>query len=226
MKRSEINLLIAQAIDFFETNHFSLPPFAYWELDAWKSQGAEADEIRKHRLGWDVTDFSSGDFSSQGLTLFTLRNKRISNGSGGYAEKIMMVRDSQLTPLHRHHHKTEDIINRGSSSTGHLVIQLYPSTDDGQLANTPASVLCDGIQRQVEPGGLITLHAGESITLPPGVYHAFHAVNGEALIGEVSSLNDDMEDNHFLTPLSRFPELIEDEPPTRLLCTEYPPSKL
>jgi D-lyxose ketol-isomerase len=54
------------------------------------------------------------------------------------------------------------------------------------------------------------------------VYHTFHAIHGTALIGEVSSQNDDAHDNHFYLGLPRFPEIIEDDPPLRLLCTEYP----
>jgi D-lyxose ketol-isomerase len=222
LKRSEINQFVAQAIDFFEANRVSLPPFASWTPDTWRSKGPEVDEIRHRRLGWDITDFNSGDFLSCGLTLFTLRNGRLGDDSHSYAEKIMMVRENQVTPLHRHHRKTEDIINRGAASMGNLVVQLYNSEESGELATTPVTVFCDGILRHTEPGAIITLKAGESITLPPGVYHAFHAINGTALIGEISSLNDDAHDNHFYLGLPRFPEIIEDGPPLRLLCTEYP----
>jgi D-lyxose ketol-isomerase len=224
LKRSEINLFITDAIDFFEEHHFSLPPFAHWTLEAWREWGREADEIRQRQLGWDVTDFNSGLFASCGLTLFTLRNGGFSAVSQhkSYAEKIMMVRERQLTPLHRHDRKTEDIINRGNSATGNLVVQLYNSTEGGELADTPVTVTCDGITRQTEAGGSIVLRAGESITLPPGLYHSFYAANGSALIGEVSSMNDDATDNRFYQPLSRFPEIQEDEPPFRLLATEYP----
>ena len=44
------------------------------------------------------------------------------------------------------------------------------------------------------------------------------------LVGEVSSVNDDNADNRFLHTLPRFPSIDEDEPPLRLLCTEYPPA--
>ena len=224
MKRSEINLFIADAIDFFEKHHFSLPPFAHWTLEAWRERGPESDEIRQRQLGWDVTDFNSGLFASCGLTLFTLRNGGLSaiSQDKSYAEKIMMVRERQLTPLHCHYRKTEDIINRGNSATGDLIVQLYNSTEDGELANTPVSVTCDGITRQTEAGGSLILRAGESITLPPGLYHSFYSANDSALIGEVSSRNDDATDNRFYQSLSRFPEIQEDEPPFRLLSTEYP----
>jgi D-lyxose ketol-isomerase len=224
LKRSEINLFITNAIDFFEEHHFSLPPFAHWTLEAWRERGPEADEIRQCQLGWDVTDFNSGLFRSCGLTLFTLRNGGVSAVSHHkpYAEKIMMVRERQITPLHLHGRKTEDIINRGTSAAGDLVVQLYNSTEDGGLANTPVNVICDGITRHTEAGGTIILRAGESITLPPGLYHSFYSVNGSALIGEVSSTNDDATDNRFYHSLARFPEILEDEPPLRLLSTEYP----
>jgi D-lyxose ketol-isomerase len=222
LKRSEINLFITNAIDFFEEHHFSLPPFAHWTLEQWRQRGHEADEIRQRQLGWDVTDFNSGLFASCGLTLFTLRNGGGSSPHESYAEKIMMVRERQITPLHRHDRKTEDIINRGSSASGELVLKLYNSTESGGLADTPVRVICDGITRDTEAGGSIILKAGESITLPPGLYHSFHSANGSALIGEVSSMNDDVTDNRFYQSLSRFPEIVEDEPPFRLLATEYP----
>ena len=101
-------------------------------------------------------------------------------------------------------------------------MQLYQSVEDADLADIPVTVACDGVLRQIQPGGHILLRPGESITLPPRVYHSFHAINGDALIGEVSSVNNDTDDNHFHLPQMRFPEIVEDEPPLRLLCTEYP----
>ncbi len=223
MKRSEINLYITNAIVFFEEHHFTLPPFAHWTPEAWSEHGSDANAIRNQQLGWDVTDFGSGLFSSCGLTLFTLRNSGLGsvNTEKSYAEKIMLVGERQVTPLHRHDRKTEDIINRGNSTAGDLLVELYNSTEDGGLADTPVTVICDGITRRIEAGDNIILRAGESITMTPGLYHSFYAINGNALIGEVSSMNDDVADNHFYQPLSRFPEIVEDEPAFRLLATEY-----
>lgn len=222
MKRSAINRYIAQACEFFARNGFSLPPFADWEPAKWGQCGGETKEFCANRLGWDVTDFNSGNFETMGLTLFTLRNGLAdAGGSKTYAEKIMLVREGQLTPFHYHARKTEDIVNRGSTETGRLSVQLYNSDGDGGFAQSPISVVCDGIRRNVEPGGTIVLGPGESITLTPFLYHAFHAIDGHALIGEVSSVNDDDTDNHFKEPLPRYPEIEEDEPPFRLLCTEY-----
>src|SRR5260370_18182512 len=103
----------------------------------------------------------------------------------------MMVRERQITPLHRHDRKTEDLINRGNSAAGNLVVQLYNSTEDGRLSHTPVTITCDGITRQTEAARPIILSRGESVTLPPGLYHSFHPANCPALIGHVSSLNHD-----------------------------------
>jgi len=34
-------------------------------------------EIIENMLGWDITDFDSGDFYKRGLSLFTLRNGKL-----------------------------------------------------------------------------------------------------------------------------------------------------
>ncbi len=224
MKRSEINRYIAEADSFFARNGFLLPPFAAWSPEDWRGRGHAADELRAARLGWDVTDFNSGQFASLGLTLFTLRNGSTAAGKSAktYAEKIMFVRQGQVTPFHYHERKTEDIINRGGKGTGRLVLKLYNSDQGGGFAQSQISVACDGVQREVEVGSEIILGPGESITLTPYLYHTFYAVNGDCLIGEVSSVNDDDADNYFKEPLPRYPEIVEDEPPARLLCTEYP----
>jgi len=81
-----------------------------------------------------------------------------------YAEKIMIVREEQVTPWHLHWNKTEDIINRGG---GNLVIELSNSTEDEQLANTTVHVQIDGITHTIHSKGKVILEPGESITLPP-----------------------------------------------------------
>ena len=57
------------------------------------------------------------------------------------------------------------------------------------------------------------------------MYHTFYGEkgNGAVIVGEVSDVNDDVEDNCFLEPLGRFPTIEEDEKPIHLLCNEYPP---
>lgn len=221
MKRSEINRYIQEAAEFFTENNFNLPPFANWSPAQWKQSGNEAAELRACKLGWDVTDFNSGNFMARGLTLVTLRNGPPDGKAKVYAEKIMYVRENQVTPFHYHVRKTEDIINRGGANAGKLVVQLYNRAHDGGFEQTPVTVQCDGVQRQVSAGGTVILGSGESITLTPYLYHQFHAIEGDGLIGEVSSVNDDATDNYFHEPLPRFPQIYEDEAPHRLLCTEY-----
>ena len=225
MKRSEINRHIEAAAAFIAAHGFRLPPFAFWSPEDWKRTGHESDEIRSRRLGWDVTDFGSGDFARVGLLLFTLRNGRVDDPANRktYAEKIMVVAPGQVTPFHFHGKKTEDIINRGA---GELVVELFNSTPDGQFADTPVVVSCDGVAQHVPAGGTVTLQAGQSITLTPYLYHQFQARvgAGTALIGEVSSVNDDAADNRFHAAAGRFPAIEEDQPPHRLLCQEYPPA--
>ncbi|HEY63115.1 MAG TPA: D-lyxose/D-mannose family sugar isomerase [Caldilineae bacterium] len=222
MKRSEINALIREADAFFKQHQFYLPPFAYWTPEEWATKGEEARQIVERRLGWDITDFGQGDFERVGLLLFTLRNGSLDDLKRGkgelYCEKALIVNVDQVTPLHFHWTKTEDIINRGG---GKLVIQLYNATEDGELADTEVIVRTDGVVRRVEAGGTIILSPGESITLVPYCYHKFWAIEGRVLAGEVSVVNDDERDNRFYEPVGRFPEIEEDEPPLYLLVGDY-----
>ncbi|NPV81735.1 MAG: D-lyxose/D-mannose family sugar isomerase [Firmicutes bacterium] len=221
MKRSELNAILCEGIEFIKKMNFHLPPFAYWSPEEWKTKGHEYDEIRDNLLGWDITDFGSGDFPRVGLLLFTLRNGnlKLSKYKKPYAEKILIARENQITPFHFHWNKMEDIINRGG---GNLLVQLYNSTPDENLADTPIQVLQDGRSYTVPAGSIIRLTPGESITLPQRIYHKFWGEKDTVLLGEVSMVNDDEVDNRFLEPAGRFPAIEEDEPPLYLLATEYP----
>ena len=223
MKRSEINRIMDEAQAFLNDHRFLLPPFSQWTPDEWSKKGPEAKEIVANNLGWDITDFGSGDFLKCGLFLFTIRNGGSENLKAMkgklYAEKIMIVEVGQVTPMHFHWHKTEDIINRGG---GKLVIKLHPSKADESLADEDAIVSVDGVTRRVRAGDSVVLGPGESITLTPGLYHEFWGEEKRVLVGEVSMVNDDHSDNRFFKPIGRFPAIIEDEPPTHLLTMDYP----
>ena len=218
MKRSSINSYLQQAVEFFQAHHFYLPPFAFWTPEHWAQLGEAGDYMRARGLGWDITDFGSGKFEQIGLLLFTIRNGLAGDSSKIFAEKIMMVRTNQRTPLHYHFQKTEDIVNRGG---GDLVIELHNSDEHGGLASTAVSVRCDGIEHTVAAGGKVILKPGESITLVPGIYHSFYATGSHAMAGEISSVNDDIKDNRFYEPLPRFTSIEEDERPLYLLCSDY-----
>jgi D-lyxose ketol-isomerase len=226
MKRSEINMIIKDAITFLGDMMFKLPPFADWTPEQWAAAGPECDEIRGNQLGWDITNFGGGDFLKLGLTIFTLRNGNFADPDDKklYAEKILISEEEQVTPMHFHRSKMEDIINRGG---GNLMMKVYNSTPDSKLADTPVNLRIDGVKRTVPAGTILKLTPGESITVTPLLYHSFWAEKGagKLLIGEVSSVNDDHTDNFFLDEIGRFPKIEEDEPPFRLLMTEYPEKK-
>jgi D-lyxose ketol-isomerase len=136
-----------------------------------------------------------------------------------YAEKLLIVGVDQITPYHFHWQKTEDIINRGG---GTLCLQLYQSTADEQLDESAAfSVSLDGVLHDFEAGAIVRLEPGESITLPTGLYHKFWAEGAAVLAGEVSTVNDDHNDNCFLEPLPRFSAVEEDEEPLYPLVGDY-----
>ncbi len=221
MLRSEINHLITEAKNFFSDRQFHLPPWAFWNPEDWSGKKKETSEIVKNMLGWDLTDFGSGNFYQKGLLLFTLRNGKLKSDHKPYAEKIMIVEELQETPMHFHWHKIEDIINRGG---GNLVIELFNAGPDENLTFTDVILKTDGIERKIQAGNTITLRPGESICLEQGIYHRFwgDAGKGKILVGEVSSVNDDRKDNHFLEPTGRFPEIQEDEAPIHLLVSDYP----
>ena len=139
-----------------------------------------------------------------------------------YAEKLMIVQENQITPMHFHWNKMEDIINRGG---GELVIRVYNSNEDGSFADTDVDIYMDGRHFTVKAGDTVRLKPGESISIQTGMYHSFWAEGAKTLIGEVSKVNDDRVDNRFYEPTGRFPEIEEDEAPYRLLCNEYPKAK-
>ncbi len=223
MKRSEINDIIAASDDFIRSFGYVLPPFAYFPPDEMKARRGEIAGIVERRLGWDITDYGTGDFAGTGLFLFTVRNgdpADLARGRGMlYAEKIMISRRDQLAPMHRHDLKAEDIINRGG---GTLALKLFMPAPDGSIDDkAEVEVPTDGIRRRLAAGGVLRLGPGESVTLLPGVWHAFWAEGGDTLIGEVSTVNDDETDNIFAEPVSRFSAIEEDVAPRHLLVSDY-----
>ncbi|WP_424830101.1 D-lyxose/D-mannose family sugar isomerase [Ruegeria sp.] len=221
MKRSEINRIKAEAQTFIKSFGAVLPPFADWTPDQMRSD--QAAGIRARSLGWDITDYGQGRFDELGLFLFTLRNgdeKDLNKGSGMlYAEKLLISRDRQLSPMHRHIIKAEDIINRGG---GDLVMEIYATAPDGSIdRDTPVVVPSDACPVTIQPGEHLRLKPGQSVTLMPGIWHAFWAEQGDCLIGEVSTVNDDRTDNVFEDPIPRFATIEEDTAPDFLLVADY-----
>lgn len=206
-----------------QRNGFHLPPFCTWTPEEWQGKGHEYDEIRDCMLGWDITDFGSGDFDRVGFALITLRNGRCADPryTKPYAEKLIMLRDGQTAPMHYHWQKREDIINRGG---GTLLIAVHNGNKDRSYDLKDVVVYLDGEKRVMGSGESVVLMPGQSISIPPYQYHSFAVEehSGTVLIGEVSACNDDVHDNCFYHPTGRFPVIEEDEAPYRLLCNEYP----
>lgn len=224
LKRSQVNEIMREADAFIRSFGYILPPFAYWTPDEFKSRAGEAGAIIETGLGWDITDYGLGKFAQTGLFLFTVRNGRVLDLRKGrgmlYAEKAMISRVDQYSPMHRHDLKAEDIINRGG---GDLIIELYGDTDGQCDRDKGTVVFTDGVRRELEPGHKLKLSPGESVTLMPHEHwHAFWAERGDVFIGEVSTVNDDMTDNVFEDPaISRFSGIDEDEAPLHLLVSDY-----
>ncbi|MEO0637184.1 MAG: D-lyxose/D-mannose family sugar isomerase [Pseudomonadota bacterium] len=208
MKRSEINQALREARDMLVTYRCALPPWANWTVDDHRSHAETSAHLRAHQMGWDVTDFGSGDFGKRGLTLFCVRNGIQSDPSSApYAEKLLFVDEGQETPFHSHHAKMEDIINRGG---GNLIVEFrHEDGDTGAI-----HILVDGRKVELQPDEPLRLMPGESVTIPRRLYHRFYgeAGRGKVFVGEVSQVNDDRTDNYFLEPLGRFSEVEEDEP--------------
>jgi D-lyxose ketol-isomerase len=221
VKRSQVNEIIRESDQFIRSFGYVMPPFAYWTPDEMVSRRPPG--IIEARLGWDITDYGQGRFDEFGLFLFTVRNGRAADLKRGkgmlYAEKIMITRKDQLSPVHRHVVKAEDIINRGG---GQLVLELFMPDAQGNVDETAdVEVPTDGVLRKLPAGGRLKLAPGESVTLLPGVWHGFWAEEGDVLIGEVSTVNDDLTDNIFREPIGRFSKIEEDEAPLHLLVSDY-----
>lgn len=219
MKRSEINLIIKEARSFFAEHRFNLPEWVDWTCQEWEAKGAECLEIKRNGLGWDVTDFATGKFNETGLTAITIRNGNVRHDRKTYCEKIMMVRVDQITPIHFHWKKMEDIINRAGGS---LCMKLWKADSQENLSDEDVTVQIDGVTSTIKAGEILRLEPGRSISFEPYVYHTFWAEGEPCMVGEVSTVNDDDNDNRFLEPLGRFSEIVEDEQKYHLLCNEYP----
>lgn len=223
MKRSTVNQIMEEADDFIRTFGFLLPPFAYFAPEEMRARRNDIQAIIDARLGWDITDYGAGNFDKMGLFLFTVRNgdqEHLKRGGGMcYAEKIMISRKDQLSPMHRHVVKAEDIINRGGAT---LALKLFNSLENGDIDHeSDVTVHCDGIPRTQKAGDVLRLSPGESVTLLQGNWHSFWGDGGDVLIGEVSTVNDDMTDNIFAEEIGRFAEIDEDVAPKHLLVSDY-----
>ncbi len=165
---------------------------------------AKAGWILPPKPRWDITDFGLGRFVESGLILVNLAEEP------EYCEKLMFALPGQYIPMHAHKVKKEDIIAR----CGSLTLELWASHPSLCAKSTPLTLSRNGESFEALSGEPFTINPGERVTLVPGVYHAFWTTGvAGCVIGEVSTANDDANDNFFVDPqIGRFPGIEEDEP--------------
>jgi len=160
---------------------------------------------------WDVTDFGLGEFSKFGLILINLAEE------AEYCEKLMYAAKGQTTPAHTHKKKKEDIICR----TGELVIRLWAQNPADGETDESFQMKVNGHFQIIQSGNTVNLKAGERITIVPGIWHEFYPASAECIIGEVSTANDDLNDNFFADKnIGRYAEIVEDETPIVKLLSD------
>ncbi len=163
---------------------------------------------------WDVTGFGMGDFPHYGLVLVNLAELP------QYCEKLMYARGNQRTPNHAHKNKQEDIICR----VGTLAMHLFACDERGQCRKQGVvTVLRNGEEKEYPADTIIYLHEGERITLRPGTHHEFWPLGDYAILGEVSTYNDDATDNYFVDKrVGRYEAIEEDVPAMYRLVSDRP----
>lgn len=152
---------------------------------------------------WDISDCGLGRYSSIGLAIINLAEEP------EYSEKLIYCWAKQGTPMHAHKKKKEDIICR----SGAMGIELWAGDPRTTARNAPFQAKKNGTYIPLRSGKSFRVAAGERITIEPGRWHAFWSEAEESVIGEVSTANDDINDNFFIDPAcGRFPQIEEDEP--------------
>ncbi|MGI9541739.1 MAG: D-lyxose/D-mannose family sugar isomerase, partial [Cyclobacteriaceae bacterium] len=109
---------------------------------------------------WDVTDFGLDHFDKNGLVLVNLAEEE------EYCEKLMYARRDQVTPAHTHKIKKEDIVVR----QGVLKVQVWRGRPE-RSTNQSFNLQINGMIQELSSGSILTLSAGERVTLTPGIYH-------------------------------------------------------
>jgi D-lyxose ketol-isomerase len=84
-------------------------------------------------------------------------------------------------------------------------------------------VYCDGVRRAFQPGEVLEVPHGQSVTIVPRLYHRFWAKEDAGVLvgGEISTISVPKTDNHFGGNARRFVPIEEDEPARWLLNIDY-----
>ena len=169
MKRSEINHFLDEGITFLKSRRYSLPPQAFWTLSEWNKNRDKATELAKRRIGWDLTDFGSGNYKRIGLLLYTLSNGIVGQNSEPvdqpFSNKLLIVGENQVTPLHHHRMKMEDIINLGG---GNLLLKVFNVGESESIDKaSPVKIFQNEIWEEHGAGRVMTLEPGERVKARP-----------------------------------------------------------
>lgn len=184
-----------------QVNHAYQKAKAYFEDNCWA--------IRPD-FKWDITDFGLADFNEYGLTLINLAEEK------EYCEKLMYAAKNQKTPAHYHKQKKEDIVCR----KGVLAIRFWKE-GEGLSTEGELEVKLNGSLQSIPSGSVVKLQAGERVTIVPFQWHEFWSETDDCIIGEVSTANDDLNDNFFFNPdIGRFASMDEDEAPLVKLVSD------
>ncbi len=206
--------MIKDAELLFELNGFRLPPFAYLMPSEWLTKSASYSELRHNGLGWMCTDFGADHGA---VIRFILRrgDPEAEKYRKPYSEEIFMCRKGTSVPPHCHLSRMQDIVNRGG---GVLTVRIL-GTRKGMENVTLRK---DGFTFTVHQYGLVKLCEGESLTIPAGCIHEICADGDDVAVSEISTFMCITSDDYFtVRKPARSLKLEEDEPPYRLLISDY-----
>lgn len=235
LKRSFINEKFRQAIEAVKRSGYPVPEYMMWSPEDWATKSREYQEIVDCQMGWDITDFGSGDFGKDGLVTFNPLNGKYGDARyvRPYGERLCFSwPGSNGGPLHYHRGKMEDLQNwsEGSMYVRHWNVTPYGERDFDSMV----MVRIDGRRYMVKPGEIIEVKHHQRICSMPFIAHEGVAVDDvpydpDALPGfcvELSSVVNDRVDNIYFEPWRKWDvDVIEDEPAQFCRVNEYPALK-
>ena len=223
MKRSRINEILREGDAFIRSFGYVMPPFAYWSPEELRARKPRASS----RRGSAGTSPTTGKTSStnSACSCSQSRNGRaedLARGQGMlYAEKIMISRKNQLSPMHRHVVKAEDIINRGG---GKLVLELFMPDAEGNIDHAGRGARCraDGVMRKLPRRRASEARAGRKRDASAGRV-AWILGRGRRCADRRSFDGQRRSDRQYLPRPDRHasPQIEEDEAPLHLLVSDY-----
>jgi len=143
MKRSEVNALCKTLTNSFGAADSTCALATGRRRLANQGQGGGA---RLSRINWAGTSPISARPLQTGWPVPFYGAQRQPGGDARKGRQALLREDhgggeKQLTPLHHHWIKIEDIINRGG---GKLMLRLFNATKDAGLKDTPVVATLDG----------------------------------------------------------------------------------